>query len=45
MGKDAAGRYVLVVHAFEELTKDLGRVRLISARPPTKAEVGAYEEE
>ena len=45
MGKDAAGRYALLVHTFEELNARQGRVRLISARPPTRAELQAYEEE
>lgn len=45
MGKDAGGRHVLVVHTFEESNATLGRVRLISARPPTRAELQAYEEE
>ena len=45
MGKDMMGRYLVVVHTFEQLTNDLGRIRLISARRPTRAEVQAYEEE
>lgn len=45
LGKDIKGRYVLVVHTFEGLSKERGRVRLISARRPTRAEVRAYEEE
>jgi uncharacterized DUF497 family protein len=45
MGKDMAAQYVLVIHTFEELTRELSRVRLISARRPSKAEVRAYEEE
>jgi uncharacterized DUF497 family protein len=45
MGKDMTGRYLVVVHTFEQLTTDLGRIRLISARRPTRAEVHAYEEE
>jgi uncharacterized DUF497 family protein len=44
MGKDAADHYALVVHTFEWLTDDRGRVRLISARKPTKAEIRDYEE-
>lgn len=44
LGKDAAGHYALVVHTFEWLTDERGRVRLISARRPTKAEVRDYEE-
>lgn len=45
LGKDATDQYVLVVHTFEPLTNDRGRIRLISARKPTKAEVHNYEEQ
>jgi len=45
LGKESAGQYVLVVHTFEQLTSELGRVRLISARKPTSAEIRTYEEE
>lgn len=45
LGRDATDQYVLVVHTFEALTDDRGRIRLISARPPTKAEVHYYEEQ
>jgi uncharacterized protein len=45
LGKDMAGRYILLVHTFQQLTNESARVRLISARPPTSAEVRAYEEE
>ena len=38
-------QYALVVHTFEALADDRGRVRLISARRPTKAEVHSYEEQ
>lgn len=34
-----------LVHTFEQLTDDRGRVRLISARQPTRADVNVYEEE
>ena len=44
MGKDYAGSYVRVVHTFAQLDKDRGRIRLISARKPTKAEIQNYEE-
>jgi uncharacterized DUF497 family protein len=44
LGKDATDQYVLVVHTFEPLANDEGRIRLISARKPTKAEVHNYEE-
>ncbi len=44
LGRDAVGKYVLVVHTFESLPDERGRIRLISARAPTKAEIHAYEE-
>lgn len=43
-GKDAGGRYVLVVHTFVHVNEELGRIRLISARRPTRAEIDSYEE-
>ena len=45
LGKDSAGKYVLAVHTFMQLSDEIGRVRLISARPPTRAEVHDYEEQ
>ena len=45
LGKDMKGRYLLVVHTFEQLADERGRIRMISARPPTTAEIRAYEEE
>lgn len=45
LGRDATGQYVLVVHTFRQVNDEMGRIRLISARPPTTAEVRAYEEE
>jgi uncharacterized DUF497 family protein len=45
VGKDANGQYLLAVHTFEQSDHDRGRVRLISARRPTKAEIRSYEEE
>jgi len=44
LGKDTRGQYLLVVHTFEQLSSELGRIRMISARRPTMAEVHAYEE-
>src|SRR6266436_698376 len=44
-GRDMGGRYVLVIHTFELLTDDQGRIRLISARRPTMAEIRDYEEQ
>jgi len=45
LGRDRKGRYVTVVHTFEPSTDDRVRIRLISARRPTKAEVHDYEEQ
>ncbi len=42
-GKDVGGQYALVIHTFEWLSAELGRVRLISARRPTRAEIRDYE--
>jgi uncharacterized protein len=44
LGKDGENRYVLVIHTFEWLPEERGRVRLISARRPTAAEIRDYEE-
>ena len=45
LGRDATAKYVLVVHTFLQLKAEHGRIRLISARQPTRTEVLAYEEE
>lgn len=45
IGKDTQGQPVVVVHTFEQLDKNTGRVRIISARRPTKSEARYYEEE
>ncbi len=45
LGKDATARYVLVVHTFKALAADRVRIRLISARRPTTAEIHDYEEQ
>jgi uncharacterized DUF497 family protein len=45
LGRDATDRYVTVVHTFEPLSSERARVRLISARRPTKAEIRDYEEQ
>lgn len=44
IGRESAGQYVLVVHTFEWYPDERGRVRLISARRPTRAEIRDYEE-
>jgi uncharacterized DUF497 family protein len=45
LGKDAADRYVLVIYTFQWLADNRGRVRLISARRPTRTEIRDYEEQ
>jgi uncharacterized DUF497 family protein len=45
LGRDREGRDLAVIHTFEELPDAAGRIRLISARPATSAEIRAYEEE
>ena len=45
LGKDAGSQYVLVIHTFERLADERARVRLISARRPTRAEIRDYEEQ
>jgi uncharacterized DUF497 family protein len=44
MGKDRHGQYVLVIHTFEQLDDKTARIRVISARRPTKTEARDYEE-
>ncbi|MSV32092.1 MAG: BrnT family toxin [Bryobacterales bacterium] len=44
-GKDAGGQYALVIHTFEWLADERGRIRFISARRPTMAEIRDYEEQ
>jgi uncharacterized protein len=44
IGKDEEGRYILVVHTFQEVEPNLASVRIISARRPTNAEIAQYEE-
>lgn len=45
LGKNGAGAYTVVIHTFAQLDNDRGRIRLISARKPTKAEIQNYEEQ
>lgn len=44
LGKDTGGQYVMVVHTFEESEELRARVRIISARRPTRNEIRDYEE-
>lgn len=45
MGKDTRDQYILVVHTFDQIDGETGRVRIISARRPTRAELRSYEDE
>ena len=45
MGKDTRGQCILVVHTFEQIDGEAARIRLISARRPTRSEVRDYEEQ
>ena len=44
MGKDTRGQSILVVHTFEQIDDETARIRIISARRPTRTEVRDYEE-
>jgi uncharacterized DUF497 family protein len=45
MGKDTHGRSLLVVHTFDPIDGQTARIRLISARRPTRGELRVYEEQ
>ena len=44
LGECAGGALVLVVHAWVQTSDDIARVRIISARRPTKREARQYRE-
>ena len=44
LGKDTRGRCVLVVHTYDQPNEVTARIRVISARPPSRAEICEYEE-
>jgi uncharacterized DUF497 family protein len=44
MGKDTRGQSVLVVHTIQQLDDETTRIRIISARRPTRTEAREYEE-
>jgi uncharacterized protein len=44
LGKDEEGRYILVVHTFQQVEPKRASVRIISALRPTKTEIAQYEE-
>ncbi|MCX6592109.1 MAG: BrnT family toxin [Acidobacteria bacterium] len=43
MGRDGRGQTILVVHTFVEIDEAVARIRIISARRPTKSEAREYE--
>jgi uncharacterized protein len=45
MGRDVSGRYILLVHTYQQLTDLSAHIRLISTRWPTHGEVRVYEEQ
>ena len=44
LGRDTRGQYVLVVHTYDQPNEVTARIRVISARPPSRAEIHEYEE-
>lgn len=44
MGLDESGILLVISHTFKFMSKDVSKVRIISARKVTKAEVKQYEE-
>lgn len=44
LGKDARGQYILVVHTYNQPDETMARVRIISARRPSRIEIHEYEE-
>ena len=44
MGEDRLGQSILVLHTFEHLDDETARIRIISARRPTRTEARDYEE-
>ncbi|MGY4282943.1 uncharacterized DUF497 family protein [Bradyrhizobium sp. LM2.7] len=44
MGRNPAGNLLLVVHTYAELSADRVSIRIISARHPTRREIGSYED-
>ena len=43
LGKDARNQYVLVVHTYDQPSETRVRVRIISARQPSRFEIHEYE--
>ena len=45
IGTDTRSQSFLVVHTFEEFNSETARIRIISARRPTKTELIDYEDQ
>ena len=45
LGKDGRSQYVLVVHTYDQSDEAVARIRIISARKPSRAEIHEYEEQ
>ena len=43
LGVSKTGALLVVVHTFEELTKNINQIRIISARKATKNEIKQYQ--
>lgn len=44
IGLDKNGNLIVVCHTFKQIDNDTFRIRLISARKPTKSEIRQYKE-
>ena len=45
LGRDARSQFVLVVHTYDQPDEAMARIRIISARKPSRAEIHEYEEQ
>lgn len=45
IGRDTRGQSIVVVHTFVQIDDETARIRIISARRPTRTEVRDYEEQ
>jgi uncharacterized DUF497 family protein len=45
LGKSAHSQYMLVIHTYDQLDVATAKIRIISARRPSRAEISEYEEQ
>ena len=45
LGRDARSQNIVVVHTFEQPDESVARIRIISARRPSRSEILEYEEQ